>query len=499
MVSTRSRLDRRFLVAVTVVALLLVLAVAAGRPQAAAAGGPGVWTDISGSLGTGTPSLIQPDAARGSGGTLHVVWATTGLPEYLMYRQVAADGSLPGAVRTLTPDGWGIVSKPAIVALPSGSGSLRVFAGGQSPGAVLEGLIGWASDDNGAGFSSPALITTGGTAYGSAMSAVSTGSTIFQTWANTFGVYTHLGTSAGGVQDVNDLGVPGAIGYNPALGFDASSNSLYVVSQYLATGKDGLWARQLDPATGLPLSSSFQLPRSSTVYEGTPSFSLEDTRMPVAGLVGQPAVIVAYPAGYPTPTTMRVWRISPAGGAPATTVLASGGSQKDATAVAADSNGRAWVVWTDRSGSGARRSVFAVRSNVGATAWGTVVSLKGPTGTDTLWQLAASAQSDRVDVLAQYQKGSDNAIYHTQLLAGLKVTVSPSTVKAGKKTTVKVTVTDAGAGVAGAKVTIGKKSGTTSASGVAKVKVTATKAGKLKVTVKKTGYATGSATLRVKR
>ena len=196
---------------------------------------------------------------------------------------------------------------------------------------------------------------------------------------------------------------------------------------------------------------------------------------------------------------MRVWRISPAGGAPATTVLASGGGEKDATAVAADPNGRAWVVWTVRSGSGARRSVFAVRSNVGATAWGTVVSLKGPTGTDTLWQLAASAQSDRVDVLAQYQKGSDNAIYHTQLLAGLKVTVSPSKVKAGKKTTVKVTVTDAGAGVAGAKVTIGKKSGTTSAAGVAKVKVTATKAGTLKVTVKKTGYATGSATLRVKR
>ena len=67
MVSTSSRLDRRFLVAVTVVALLLVLAVAAGRPQAAAAGGPGVWTDISGSLGPARRSLIQPDAARGSG------------------------------------------------------------------------------------------------------------------------------------------------------------------------------------------------------------------------------------------------------------------------------------------------------------------------------------------------------------------------------------------------------------------------------------------------
>ena len=237
------------------------------------------------------------------------------------------------------------------------------------------------------------------------------------------------------------------------------------------------------------------------MYSGSPSFSQEDTRMPVAGLVGagQSAVIVAYPTGYPTTTTMRVWRIVPGGGAPSTVVLASGGSQKDATAVAADPNGRAWVIWTDRSGDGSRRTVYASRSNVGATAWGKVVSLKGPTGTSTLWQLAASAQSDRVDVLAQYQKGSGNAIFHTQLLAGLKVTVSPAKIKVGKTTTVSVTVTDAGSGVGGAKATIGTRSGTTSVAGVAKVKVKATKTGKLKVTVKKNGYAVGSATLTVTR
>jgi hypothetical protein len=482
-----------------VLAAFVLLAIAAGRPQAAAAGGPRVWTDISGSLGAGAPSLIQPDAARGSGGVLHVVWGTKGTPEYLMYRQVAADGSLPGAVQTITPGGWGIVGKPAILAVPTGSGSLQIFAGGQSPGAALEGLIDWTSSDNGASFSSPALVTKDGTAYGSDVSAVSTGATTFQAWANTFGVFTHMGTLPGGVQDMNDLGVPGGIGYNSALGYDAASNSVYVVSQYLTSGKSGLWARQIDPATGLAFGSSFQLPDSATDYLGTPSFSLEDTRTPVAGLVGQPAVIVAYPAGYPTPTQLRVWRISPAGGAPATTVLAGGPYQKDATAVAADPNGKAWVVWTDRSGDGTRRSVFASRSNVGATAWGKIVSLKGPVGTDTLWQLAASAQSDRVDVLAQYGEGGGNAIFHTQVLAGLSVTATPTKVKVGKKVTVKVTVKDAGDPVAGAKVTIGSKNRTTSASGLAKVKVKPVKAGKLQVKVTKAGYATASLTLTVKR
>ena len=44
-----------------------------------------------------------------------------------------------------------------------------------------------------------------------------------------------------------------------------------------------------------------------------------------------------------------------------------------------------------------------------------------------------------------------------------------------------------------------RKSATTAASGVAKVKVKATKAGKLVVTVTKAGYANASATIKVAR
>ena len=128
-----------------------------------------------------------------------------------------------------------------------------------------------------------------------------------------------------------------------------------------------------------------------------------------------------------------------------------------------------------------------------------MVSLAAPAGATTLWQLAASAQSDRVDVLAQYDKAGGNEIFHTQLLAGLTVKVSPSKVKAGTTVTVKVKVLDAGAAVAGAKATIGGKTSMTSAAGVAKIKVKATKAGKLTVGVKKGGYAKGVATLKVVR
>jgi hypothetical protein len=488
MASSRPRLDRRSLVTVTFMALLLVLAVAAGRPQAATAGGPGVWTDISGPVGS---LLVQPDSARGADGALHVVWSTSGSSDSLRYRPVSAAG-VAGSPQTLASD-WGAVNNPAIIYGPA-AGELRVYDGGQSPGLTLGGLFLWSSSDGGATFAlRPGVVSgPGGLAYQSPMTATLTPAGAFQAWFNS-DVVVHRGDSPGADYDVNDAGPDG---WCPAFGFDGASSTLYVVWASNATGANGLRFRRIDQATGDAVGPSAGLAKSTTAYSGNQEFSLKDTRTPVAGLVGQPAVLVAYPTGYPSSTTVRVWRLTPAG-VPASTVLAGGGGEKNVTAIAADPNGRAWVVWSVNSGS--RQNVFAVRSNVGATAWGTVVSLKGPTGTDTLWQLAASAQSDRVDVLAQYQKGSDNAIYHAQLLAGLKVTVSPSKVKAGKKTTVQVTVTDAGAGVAGAKVTIGKKSGTTSAAGVAKIKVTATKAGTLKVTVKKTGYATGSATLRVKR
>ena len=472
-------------------AVALVFAGVAVRPPAAAAGGPGTWTDISGPVGS---LLVQPDTARG--GALHVVWSVSGTLDDLNYRQIAANGTPAGAIKDLTPGGWPILSsRPAIVAAPAGSTTgVDVFAGAQSPAAVLEGLADWYSGDNGASFGpAPVVVTADGAAYGGDVSAVVTPGAVFQTWANTFGVFTHRGeTPSPPAQNVNDVG---NYGYNPAFGYDAVSGRLYVVAEYNATGKEGLWARQIDPATGLPAGGSFELSNSSTMYGGTRSFDMEDTRTPVAGLIGQAVVLVAYPTGYPSATTLRVWRITPGG--QTTSVLAGGASAKGATAVSADPSGRAWVVWTDSSST--PRRVYASRSNVGATAWGKTVSVPGPGGTDSLWQLAASAQSDRVDVLAQYGSGSTNRIYHTQVLAGLTVTVKPAKAKAGKTVTVKVTVKDAGVAVSGAKVKIGKKSATTAASGVAKVKVKATKAGKLVVTVTKAGYANASATIKVAR
>ena len=481
-------------IAVASLALWLVaLAALVALAPAARAGGPGEWTDLSGPVGS---LLVQPRVARDATGMLHVVWITAGAKQDLKQRPIAADGTA-GAVQTLAA-AWPTLTNPALVYDGAAAANqLMVFAGGIRSGDAAEthsGLNWWASSDGGSTWAlQPGLVSgPGGIAYSSDISAVATPSAVFQTWFGTAGVFVHRGLAAGSDQNVNDVG---DYGYNSALAFDATGNKLYVVAAYNATGKPGLWAREIDQTTGAGQGLSFQLPQSTTDYSGTESFDMKQTTVPVTGLVGQGGVVVAYPTGYPSTTTLRVWKI--AGGTTTTAALAAGVSEKGATAVAADPDGRAWVVWTDNGGT--VRRVYACRSNVGASAWGAAVSVAGPAGTSSLWQLAAAAQSGRLDVLGQFTAGDANRIYHTQLLAGLSVSVAPARVKPGAAFTAVVTAKDAGVAVAGATVTIAGKSVTTGADGVAKLKLKAGKAGKLAVTVQKAGYAKASAAISVKR
>ena len=126
--------------------------------------------------------------------------------------------------------------------------------------------------------------------------------------------------------------------------------------------------------------------------------------------------------------------------------------------------------------------------------------MKGPAGSDDLWELAASAQSGRLDIVGLFTKGSTEILYHTQLRPGLDVAVSPAKASVGRGFTAKVTVKDAGVVLAGAKVAIAGRSATTDSSGVAKVKVAARKsAGTLAVTVTRSGYVKGTASIRIVR
>jgi len=492
--SIAARLVVRRVVPVLAVLALLSAVTAGGAATAAPAeaGGPAVWTDLSGPVGS---LLVQPRVARDAAGVLHVVWITGGSTQDLKQRVVAADGTA-GAEQTLA-QGWGALNNPAVVYDNASPTPFLVFAGGirsSAPGDGHEGMSLWTSVDGSTWTLQPGLVSgPGGTAYVSDVSAVLTPSSVFQTWFGSSGVWSHRGLANGGDQDVNDVG---DYGYHSAFGYDSAASRLWLVAAYNATGRQGLWVREMDQATGAAVGASQQLPGSTTGYGGSQQFNMKQIPVPATGLTGQAGVVIAYPTGYPSTTQLRVWRL--AGGSTATTVLTGGTSEKGATAVAATPDGRAWVVWADNAG-GARR-IYASRSDAGATAWGAVTSLAVPPGSDALWQLAASAQAGgRLDVLAQVSIGDDERIFHTQLWAGLHVTVVPKTARAKKPFTATVTVKDAGAPVAGASVAAGGRTAVTDGAGTAKLRLGVAKVGRLTVTVKKDGYQTATAAIVVKR
>lgn len=158
-----------------------------------------------------------------------------------------------------------------------------------------------------------------------------------------------------------------------------------------------------------------------------------------------------------------------------------------------------WVAW---EGKDRGKRILATRTNPAATAFGAVVSIKPPRGTNAIHSLSVDGSQGFLDVLALIERGPDDiSHWHQRVLPGLTLSAKPRTVAAAKAVTFKVT--DAGAAVAKAKVTIklGKKkvTGKTTANGTAKLKVPArTKRGRYAATARKSGYTPGTGTVRVR-
>jgi hypothetical protein len=132
-------------VAIALLLLLTTLALVAGRPDTAAAGGPGQWTEISGSVGS---LLIQPAAARGAGGDLLVTWITEGAKQDLKFRRITAAGAV-SEMSTIV-SGYGALNNPAIVYERTLDDSVYLFAGGVT--SDCGGLHYWHSGDSGKSF-----------------------------------------------------------------------------------------------------------------------------------------------------------------------------------------------------------------------------------------------------------------------------------------------------------------------------------------------------------
>lgn len=475
-------------------ATLAVIAILAGvvpaAPPAAALGGPasppaaaqsaggsGRWDK----LGRTTTNFSQPGLATGAfqDTDLHVLWA----------RSTPGDASLTDLVRTRITasgdvtitdsvvSGWNFIwPVPDLVVSPVDSSLLGIWGGTRSidPNESNSNISAATSHPVGTGGAwnlQEGDVSEGQGGGSSSIGATMPGDAPLFTWYGTTGVFVHRGLDPSTPDYDFQAPLGGCCGYSPDIASRGTAPA-WVAWYSNATGNRGVWAQQVDPATGAPVGSATKMPGSTTLFNGEDQSIQQITRTPiVAGnVVVDGNTYVAYTGGYPSTKKMLVWTITP-GGPAADSVVVGKGVSVHTPAVTTDANTRVWVMWSE-GGTGTSR-IFARRSNVGGTRWGATVAVDLPqdkSGCQTIYQITPETAIDGdVDIIATISEGcgAQVALWHTEIEPGLSLSADPSKFKGKEKVTFKVT--DAGKPVQGAKVTIDGESAMTNADGIARI------------------------------
>jgi hypothetical protein len=459
----------------------------------ALAGKPGRWTKLGQS---NLDNIDEVALARTADGTLHAVWT---IPSHnngsagdtLVHEAIAANG-VAAPPNPITTDWAAITAVPDLVALPDGS--LRVFFGGirttnpDEPNSNMNTATSPAAGAPWGLFSGTTI--TGDAAYGAddGAAVLTDGTPIVAFGGTGTGTFVHRGL------DPTQPNVPlqaqfgGCCGYTPDIAVDTATGVPVAAWYSNATGHLGVFAESLDRGSGQTTAPPRQMPGSTTAFNGAPSSSQQLSRTPIAARAGG-GVYVAYGGGYPTTTKALLWRV----GAPSSVTLDKRKADH-VVGLAADPKGRLWVFWILR---GSRPTVFARRSNKTATAFGPTVAAGAPPGQGSGFKISGNAQSSTLDLVGLFGDSSSQAQWHTQVLPGLAIKASPSTLKSSKSKKVSFTVSDPDP-VKGATVHAAGKSATTDAKGHASITVGPTSQSSIAVTVTETGYTKGRTRVHVK-
>jgi hypothetical protein len=466
---------------------LLVLAPAA----AAQAIAPGHWDPVTSANGV---NIDQVATVRTPDGNLHVIWHhhTSPSADSLVQTVISPSGHV-GAPQEIA-SGWAGVGDAVI--LRDGAGRLLVIAPatrGTSATDPLNSIAQWASTDGGSSWALTPTPVADGAGFADPLGGAlgPDGVTPFFAWTTTDGVFVHRGGDPPGTNTNLEAAAGsagfGCCGYDPGVARDSSTGAIVVAWYALVNQGDAVYARTIDPATNAPTGTTLRMP-------GTLSSVSPDQRVGLTGRPGKPGVYAAYNGSSPSQGSVLVWRFGAAG---ATTVARNRATQLHDPAIAATPDGRLWVAW---SASG---RIWARRSNPAVTKWGAVSSIPVRRGTGTVYKLALNASTGPLDVFGGFAPPSGSGVqtWHSQILPGLTLTVSPTkpSLAKGKHGTITATVTDAGTAVQGAKVLLGNSGATTNKNGKAKLKVgPITSTASFTVRATKPGYAATSVRVRVR-
>jgi hypothetical protein len=433
-------------------------------------------------------NIDEAALTRTPDGTLHAVWTIPGTNDDTLVHDAIAPNGTAAPPNVITTNWAAIDPVPDVVTSASG---LTTFFGGirtTDPNEPNSNLNIATAPPSGASWNLVVgSAVTGDAAYGSDIGAALLGDgTPLLSWGGTgSGVFVHRGTDPATPNYPVQSQLGGCCGYSPDIAVDATGTPVLAwISN--ATNQVGVFAQNLDPATGAPLQTPMKMPGSSTVFDGVDQTSQQLQRVSIVARVGG-GIYVAYPGGYPSTTKVVLWRV------PATKSIVLGSSNFDhIVSTAADPDGRIWVFWVERS---TNSPIFARRSNKAATSFGPAVEVTHPAGMSSVYKLDGNAQAGALDIVALWGGSTpQQAQFHTQILPGLDLNASPGSLSAKHATKVKFTVSDPDP-VKGAKVTIAGKSASTDAKGHATIEVPATKKSK-KATATKTGYTKATRTLK---
>jgi hypothetical protein len=389
---------------------------------------------------------------------------------------------------TAIQTGWtNIWPVPDLIQTGTDGHLLALFGGTRStdPNETNEGINAATAPQDGSSWSLEAGDAASGQGGNDPIGATDVGGTPFFTWERSGQIYVQRGLQ-GSTSDSYELqaALGGCCGYTPDIAVGRRGD-VWVTWYSSASGKKGIWAQELDPATAAPIGSPSKMPGSTTAFNGTQESVQQITRTPIAAQGGTgPAaedaftggnIYIAYTAGYPAANKLRVWTITPDGPSTDSEVVASVGNNRSilAPAVATDRAGRTWALWA--AGDASNMNIYARRSNVGATKWGATVGARFPNPNQLCQAIPEitpeGTLNGAVDVFATVIEGCgpQHALWHTQLEPGLSLSANPSRFKGKEKVTFKVT--DAGVPVRGAKVTAGGESATTNSDGIARIVV----------------------------
>jgi hypothetical protein len=406
-------LPRRSATGALLIGLLLALLLAWVVAAPASAGGPGVWSNLSGTTGS---NLTEVGLVTTPDGILHVAWirnASTPGKQDLMYRTVKGSGAL--GTKRLVESSWSGLNNPAMVYYGGEIGI--VFSGMRSinGGEIYDGLtlthsldgVTWALRPGGA-FDPPGPPVTA--AYASPVNAIAAGGQVYTTWYSSYGVWVLRGTAGGAAAHDFQSGL-GSYGYYSNFGL-GKGGDLWLVWASNATGNYGLWAAPVDQTGGAP-GTRQRLAASVTKWSGNWEFDMQTSKVAVTGRPKGTGVFVAYPTGYPSTTKVRLWKLTPL--KTTSLVVASGSAEKNQATVAAGADGRIWVAWSQYSGGHER--ICVRRSNVAATAFGPTKSYAAPKGYLSVYHLAAVVRGGKLDVLAHMGNMTGESTWHIQFKA----------------------------------------------------------------------------------